>query len=124
MSKPKKIAAGFYSYLGYTLSRDKDCGWTAELDSKIAAEYPGKAIDFGPDIRGRAKRDIHDRLPTSEIGLARKIRDFSMRDLVVAIRSQQVMTYNCLNRERGEFPISWDAKGTCCDPATETYHCM
>jgi hypothetical protein len=35
-----------------------------------------------------------------------------------------VKTYNMLNREAGEFDIRADLKGTCCDPATETYHSM
>lgn len=37
---------------------------------------------------------------------------------------EPVMTYNMLNREAGEFPIARRQKGGCCDPATETYHCM
>ena len=37
---------------------------------------------------------------------------------------EPVMTYNMLNREAGEFPIARRQKGGCCDPSTETYHCM
>lgn len=38
--------------------------------------------------------------------------------------NEPVMTYNMLNREAGEFPIARKHRGGCCDPATETYHCM
>ena len=38
--------------------------------------------------------------------------------------NEPVMTYNMLNRKAGEFPIARKDKGGCCDPATETYHCM
>jgi hypothetical protein len=37
---------------------------------------------------------------------------------------EPVMTHNILNPAAGEFPISRDQKGGCCDPATERYHSM
>jgi hypothetical protein len=36
----------------------------------------------------------------------------------------EVPTYNCLNPEAGTFMIKRSLKGTCCDPATESYHSM
>jgi hypothetical protein len=38
--------------------------------------------------------------------------------------NEPVMTSNILNPAAGEFPIARKAKGGCCDPGTETYHCM
>ena len=35
-----------------------------------------------------------------------------------------VETYNMLNPEAGVVMIEAHLKGGCCDPATETYHCM
>ena len=35
-----------------------------------------------------------------------------------------VETYNMLNPDAGPVMIKAYLKGTCCDPATETYHCM
>jgi hypothetical protein len=38
--------------------------------------------------------------------------------------NEQVMTCNILNPAAGKFPIARSLKGGCCDPGTETYHCM
>lgn len=37
---------------------------------------------------------------------------------------RMVTTTNMLNPAAGEIPINLASKGGCCDPATETYHCM
>jgi hypothetical protein len=36
----------------------------------------------------------------------------------------EVETYNMLDPERRPIKIRKSQKGGCCDPATETYHCM
>lgn len=37
--RPKKIQAGVYTFLGYTLQRSRS-GWFARLDEQLAARYP------------------------------------------------------------------------------------
>jgi hypothetical protein len=101
-NRPKKVQAGVYTFLGYTIFRSKNGKWFASLDDRTAAYQPS----------------LQNRFPAA-VGYA-KTRD----ELLPMIAEQQVMTYNMLNRAAGEFPISWQNKGTCCDPATESYHCM
>ena len=43
---------------------------------------------------------------------------------VVRIGREKVTTRNILNPQAGEFEIDRASKGGCCDPGTETYHCM
>jgi hypothetical protein len=62
--------------------------------------------------------DDHDRgislYPTRQAAL----------EAIVKVGSETTKTVNILNPEAGEFDISRSEKGGCCDPSTETYHCM
>jgi hypothetical protein len=98
MSKPLRIKPGKYTFLSYTIERSLKGEWNATLDAKTAELYPMLQATIGPAHR--------------------------LQDLLPEIRYQEVPTYNMLNRAAGEFPISWQNKGSCCDPATESYHCM
>ena len=95
--RPKKVEAGVYTFLGYCLMRHKAGKWVAEVQPRVGSLYPSLQPQF-----------------------TARTRD----ELLPMIAEQQVMTHNMLNRAAGEFPISWQYKGTCCDPATESYHSM
>ena len=65
-----------------------------------------------------AEVDGIDRSPVFYVTLNAALR------AVQKIGGEKVTTRNILNPEAGEFEIDRASKGGCCDPGTETYHCM
>ena len=65
----------------------------------------------------------------AKIAFARKYKSKYPNAIIVDtdtfVRDEpMVETYNIMNRAAGTFLIRKSQKGTCCDPATETYHAM
>lgn len=100
-----------------------NCGSTTMYEGRPFWNVRAHIIRLGNAKWRAVIEDKNDDAPAATVFDTFKLRRHALT-FIANYGGRMTTTTNILNPKAGEIPIALSLKGGCCDPGTETYHCM